>query len=180
MSLSKKDEYVLYNLKEDLLSDHPVHTYKVSKGYKPGIEYSRLLICNPYLVNSLNKQGVFPNKTNILLPPYLKDDLIRHFIRGYFDGDGSISLTGGCPSVSFISTEPVLDYIQDNMINNGVTDRIYPYGKRKPEQVVSNFKFGKAQSVVNFFHYIYDDSNRRLERKYNRFIEIFENKNILY
>lgn len=180
MSLSKKDEYILYNLNEDLSSTYPINQYSVSKGYKIGSEYSRLLICNPTLVNGLYNNGVMPHKTNTLMPPNLNDELIRHFIRGYFDGDGCVTISKGIGDVEVLSTEPILDFIQNNLYTNNIIDRYYPYSKRKPHQIVSRFRFGKTQSIINFFHYIYDDSNRKLERKYNKFIEIFKVKNILY
>lgn len=180
ISLSRKDEYILYNLNEDLSSTYKIKRYDVKSGYKVGCEYSRLLICNPTLVNGLCNNGVLPHKTDILMPPNLNDDLIRHFIRGYFDGDGCVTMSKNIGDVEILSTEPILDFIQQNLYDNSVIDRFYPYSKRKPNQIVSRFRFGKIQSILNFFHYIYDGSNRKLERKYNKFIEIFTVKNVLY
>jgi intein/homing endonuclease len=38
------------------------------------------------------KLGVIQAKTHTLtFPDFLKEDLIRHFIRGYFDGDGCLT-----------------------------------------------------------------------------------------
>ena len=180
MSLSTKDEYVLYNLKEDLSATYDIKRYKVgNSGYKAGIEYSRLLICSPVLVDGLYKQGVVPKKTNILQPPNIEDKFVRHFIRGYFDGDGCITISNNISDVEILSTEAMLDFIQNTLYENNIIDRKYPYSKRKQQQIVSRFRFSKTQSLLNFFHYIYDDSNRKLERKYNKFIEILKIKNVL-
>ena len=46
------------------------------------------------MFNDLIKQGCVPNKSLILTFPnkhQVPKNLINHFIRGYFDGDGSIS-----------------------------------------------------------------------------------------
>lgn len=42
-------------------------------------------------IADLNKLGVVQAKTHIVKFPKIPDDLLRHFIRGVFDGDGSIS-----------------------------------------------------------------------------------------
>ena len=45
-----------------------------------------------YLINRFNEVITSENKTyseNHL--PNIREDLIRHFIRGYFDGDGTVS-----------------------------------------------------------------------------------------
>lgn len=44
------------------------------------------------LVDNLINQGVFPNKHKDIKFPKIKEDLVRHFIRGYFDGDGCIRI----------------------------------------------------------------------------------------
>ena len=46
------------------------------------------------MFNDLIKQGCVPNKSLILTFPnkhQVPENLINHFIRGYFDGDGSIN-----------------------------------------------------------------------------------------
>ena len=66
------------------------------------------------MFNDLIKQGCVPNKSLILTFPnkyQVPKNLINHFIRGYFDGDGSIyeySKTHA-GSISFIGTESVLN-----------------------------------------------------------------------
>ena len=44
------------------------------------------------IVNDLQDKGVYSNKTFILKYPELDKDLERHFLRGYFDGDGCIRI----------------------------------------------------------------------------------------
>lgn len=48
------------------------------------------------MANDLRDLGLYPNKSlNIKNIPDIKKSLMRHFIRGYFDGDGSIIYTHG-------------------------------------------------------------------------------------
>ena len=54
----------------------------------------RILLTSEKTVNDLIDKGCFRNKTKILKFPtedQVPKHLIHHFIRGYIDGDGSIS-----------------------------------------------------------------------------------------
>ena len=71
---------------------------------------SKLTIPGIALAESLVRHGVIPAKSKILEPPNLKDDLVRHFIRGYIEGDGHISKDG--ERVSIAGTKSVLEWMQ--------------------------------------------------------------------
>lgn len=54
-------------------------------------EQASLVICNKYMILKLIEHGVVPNKTGKeIIPPTLPDIFFPDFLRGYFDGDGSI------------------------------------------------------------------------------------------
>ena len=181
MSLQYDDTYILQALKDDLQATYPIHTYNVSSGYNLTSVYSRLRISNPYIVDVLCYHGVVPHKSNILKPPSnLQSNLIRHFIRGYFDGNGCITIStkGKYASIEIISTPDMLDYIMQNLLEADCIDRLYPYSKRKQHHIVMRTKFGKRQSIENTFHYFYDNCNHKLLRKYNKFLKYFSYYNI--
>lgn len=52
----------------------------------------RLRINSVALISSLSKFGIVPNKTKILVFPSVPVSFLRHFIRGFLDGDGWISM----------------------------------------------------------------------------------------
>jgi DNA-binding CsgD family transcriptional regulator len=52
----------------------------------------RIAIQNKDLVEELSRYGITERKTHSLKFPNIPSDLVRHFIRGAFDGDGSISV----------------------------------------------------------------------------------------
>ena len=59
-------------------------------------------------VNDLKKLGCVEKKSSILTFPtsqQVPNNLIYHFIRGYFDGDGSICITDKNYHISFVGTE---------------------------------------------------------------------------
>lgn len=45
---------------------------------------------------------------------------------------------------------------------------------RKGHGKVYSLDFGRKESIINFFHYIYDDANIFLYRKYEKFINTFK------
>jgi hypothetical protein len=59
----------------------------------------------------LNNFDIGPNKTySAIVSDKIPKDKLKHFIRGYIDGDGSITKTT-CPTLSLVGTVQVLDYL---------------------------------------------------------------------
>ncbi|MEK6881811.1 MAG: LAGLIDADG family homing endonuclease [Nanoarchaeota archaeon] len=65
-------------------------THRYSKQYSESSSY-RLRIGSTQLVQDLIRNNIVPKKSLILKFPKLRENLMRHFIRGYFDGDGCIT-----------------------------------------------------------------------------------------
>lgn len=120
----------------------------------------------------LNSYGCTPNKTSTLTFPKIsifKDKrLIRHFIRGYFDGDGCLSW---CDTdhkrahVSVLGTMKFLTTLQHFLpleFENVVTKRI-------GENVASLYYAGKTAFYVA--NHLYKDCYIYLERKRERCLE---------
>lgn len=89
--LSSKDRDILEKIRKEM---------KISKelsiGSKGGFENSgrnyEIRLSSKFLANDLNHLGFYPNKSLTFDKiPDIEDDLKRHFLRGYFDGDGSIT-----------------------------------------------------------------------------------------
>lgn len=50
----------------------------------------RLQIGSKDIFEDLEKLGMRPNKTNIMVIPNIPNKYLNHFVRGYFDGDGHV------------------------------------------------------------------------------------------
>lgn len=62
------------------------------KTYTSVVDICSIRIYSQQFVGNLINKGVVQNKTDILeFPKFLPKELMRHFIRGYIDGDGYIS-----------------------------------------------------------------------------------------
>lgn len=177
ISLAKQDENHLYKFRDFIHGDMPIKTYECKVGYRPGAIYSKILITGDKFAEDLIKHGVVEHKSEILLPPNIDTNLRRHYIRGYFDGDGSIwSQTNSRGvnkqySASFIGTESVLKFIQSELMDAKVIKRLYPMNPRHEGDSVLQFKFGGNKTFGRFMEYIYSNATVYLDRKFEKYKE---------
>jgi hypothetical protein len=93
VTLKSTDIDHLEKLKLSMSCTYPIKTYKGKTSYGE-VTYSRLIVTSDQMFNDLIKLGVVERKSTILTyPPFdiVPENLEWHFIRGYFDGDGSFS-----------------------------------------------------------------------------------------
>ena len=77
--------------------------------------YSSLQICSCRMVQDLVRHGIVPNKSNILKRPNIDKEYYSHWIRGLFDGDGSVSLCkDGNTRGEFFGTKDVMEFVVEN------------------------------------------------------------------
>lgn len=147
---------------------------KEYKGHSSfGVDINSSKICND-LVNL----GIGYNKTykeNHI--PKMDADLIRHFIRGYFDGDGSIvgSYIKADPKWkknenfrTYVSicckTRTILDDIQQYLNKYSINSRIGYYKRDN----MYDIRISKSQ-LPKLYDLFYKDSNFYMQRKHNKF-----------
>lgn len=167
ITLSSRDKSHLEKLSISLSSDYPINTYEYS-GY--GNTYgSRLLIKSDLIVSDLIRHGVFYKKSLILMPPNLTDiALVMHFIRGYMDGDGSISISktkyGDSFRLRFEGTLEVLTWLQ--FIFN---TKCKLQKRKKDDKNSYSLDYGGNLSVLSKLNLIYNNATVFLDRKYARY-----------
>lgn len=183
ISLSVKDIDHLYKFKEFIQTDAPIYTYKANaKGFSNG-DYCRILLSSDSIKNDLIKHGCYTNKTLILDKPNIAKELIPHFIRGYFDGDGCITI---CHSykrnydackVSFVGTEKLLNFINDWTLDN-LNFKMKTLTKRKKDSKVFCLEFYSNKRSKAFLDSIYCNATIYLDRKHQKYIEWFYNNKV--
>lgn len=175
ISLNKIDKNHLEKFAKAIASTYPIHDYKTKQGYGNGNVYSKILVTSEQMKNDLIKFGVYENKTLcVKFPHWLHQDLIPHFIRGYFDGDGS--LTYGSKqicgnnnyNIKFTGTHGMIDAIQ---LYLGTFVKLE---QRYPDRNVNNYSItiGGNIQVARILNYMYNNATIYLERKYNRYLEL--------
>lgn len=168
--LSKINEYLLKNPKE------------LKKNSKNALDYK---LYSEVFVNNLISLGIVPNKTySDLHIPNMDPSLVRHFIRGYFDGDGSVFKDGKWLKSNICSiSESILLEIQNILTKNNIDSAInieIREGKelKTPQgNVITTAKnmyrlyIRKQEALKKFKDFLYKDATIYLQRKYDKFNE---------
>ncbi|MFV2015941.1 MAG: hypothetical protein ACC656_10955 [Candidatus Heimdallarchaeota archaeon] len=164
LKLAEKDKNHIEKFKNSIQSNHQIKPRVSNLGYI----YFGLTLNSHKMFNDLLDKGLTPRKSLTLKPPTnVPKELIRHWIRGYFDGDGSIFKRHNRDTLvlSLLGTEEVLEFVLreskvDLKVRSKKTSRAY--------FIQSSYK-----KALKFFDFIYKDSTIFLERKnliYNNFL----------
>ena len=138
-----------------------------------------LRLNSAYLTERLNKLGLVNNKTYIL--PFPTEDqipryLIRHWIRGFHDGDGSLiapTAKGNRYLFKFIGLPNVIRGIEKVITEElGFPVSVFKTTNTKIEML--NLACGTRSYVKKFLDWIYQDSTIHMDRKYQRYQEFLK------
>lgn len=167
----------LQNFKKDLCADYPITT-------RPRIQnhlISTLHINSRLLCIALENLG-FGAKDNRTVIPNIPQNLMHHFIRGYFDGDGCLSVyVQNVKNKWFINKQelsftgnPVfiknLKHTLEQKTDVTRTVSIKTYAKTSK---ATSLRYGKKTDVDILFHYMYDDATIYLDSKYQKFLKFY-------
>lgn len=170
--LSDKDIEILNYIKQQISPDSIIKKYdrkRSFKGYTWDSNTSILYIKSKNYYTDLKKLGVLPNKTylnqNI---PNIDSSLISHFIRGYFDGDGSIWECRGHLRISFTGEFNLLNELSSYLYKNNILSKRCVVIQKKLQHD-AYFTFGSEIDKRNFFNFIYNKAPFFLTRKFKKF-----------
>ena len=170
--LSLKGEDVNHLHKFNQFMGHKYDNVKIGNVKCNGKIFTRCRwgVRNRHLQETLNSYGCTPRKSLTLQFPdiniFQSEDLIRHFIRGYFDGDGCVSWYNKkhtAPSISILSTESFLKHIREY---SKIWGSIYLASKRN----VFVYNVSSSKRGLKFLHYMYDNASIYLDRKFDRYL----------
>jgi hypothetical protein len=177
LSIAQKEPELLNKVSKLMNCD-----MKLSHSKKRGIAGAvyRFDICREKIYDDLINLGLSPRKSKTIEFPNIPPGCVRHFVRGCWDGDGSIFISGVrlrgsyvCGSLKFIEA------LVQELYKAGI-HRTKPSYRRSPltihEGKKSNYYEIKIDARVNLeklFDYFYDgvDESLYLTRKYNVFAE---------
>lgn len=186
ININKQDQYII-----DLLKDISPEAYtREQKSYKSiatvrGRQVKnhgsiRTNISSKILIEDLKKYGVIQNKTytDMHLPIVSDDILLKHFIRGYFDGDGcfTYSIRKSNPKNREINyrisahwticckTSSILLEMQKYFTSFGIKTNIN-YIKRDD---MYNLTTSSRKEIIKIFNLLFHNCNYSLPRKYNK------------
>lgn len=161
IALQSQDRDILERFKKELHSSNKIIHYQKDKR-----DECIFSIHSVKMAYDLSKQGITPNKTfiaelNYNIPP----DLFRHYIRGIFDGDGTVYYSNEHLHFGFYGTHKLVTQVQDwlieqiNLTRHKITDK----------ETVSFTTYQKRKDIENFYNLIYTDASFYLKRKKEKF-----------
>lgn len=171
-SVAQKEPELLEKILLLLDADYPIRK-KSNIVNNRKIEINYFEIQNESLCKDLIHIGVTPKKSLTIKFPTIPNEFIRHFIRGCWDGDGSISKssTSNTYRASFVSGSYHFVFHLINYLKyEGFEVKPYKVEKKNP---IFYFKIDGNKQVSKLFHYLYDSVSPKmyLDRKYKKFFE---------
>ncbi len=163
VGLSPKDEDHLVRLRTALGANHPLYR-------KPDGTAAVLAITSVVMARDLAQFGVVPRKTfTIRWPTNLPDNMLRHYARGYVDGDGGFTIWNSKTMFRVTSSREYLLGMQRFLVDTcqlRATRILESSGKGNP--LVGDLVYSGWHQVSRLFHFLYDDATIFLPRKKER------------
>lgn len=179
LALEYGDKEILEKFNVSIESDKPIYFCKRGKPHHKDL--CKLSIVSKNIKQSLINLGCHPNKTFTLEFPTEKQvpkELLRHFLRGIWDGDGCFSI-GLYKNkyrrliATIISTENMCNGIKEYLYNEILINSTVSFPKAL-SKTTRRLSFCGILQVFTFLNWIYCDSNIFLSRKYKKYMNIQE------
>jgi len=182
IGLASKDIEHLKLFKLDLNSNHvikekTIFDIRTSKSYSS----CHIHICRQKTCNDLINHGITNTKSTDCNLPDIPKELIHHFLRGLSDADGCFTIDG--KNLVFALACPVEKLLQEIQLILMETCDLAET-KITYQKSCYTLKYGGNKQTKRIFEYLYKDSTRCLDRKFNlannHLNEIECSDNILY
>lgn len=178
ISLTISDMYILEEFAKDIEFTGDIRIDENGGGFSNGTPKAVLNFSSIKMAEDLRALGLYPGKSKSMTSiPNIPKEFIPHFIRGYFDGDGSIHTTKYYENdrgikryrirnvFSMIGT---IDFL--NEIRNHIPAKLtrQPCKSENMEYVVCNVN----SRLLNIYNYLYGNATIYLTRKFDKWNEI--------
>ena len=171
-AIQKKDYEVLDFIRNEICPELEIREYN---------GYIYLDMCSKKICSDISKLGGIKSKSLTLKFPDIREDLLSHFIRGCFDGDGSvmyrtykygrkkkgIMVNYVCASLDFIDKFKNIIKEKCELIDR----KTHIHNKTG----CFYLQYSGSNVIEKIFNFIYKDDCFSLSRKKNKFIEYYGN-----
>ena len=167
--IHERDQDILEQIKAAMHAEHPIHSHS----WKRTLTITAKRITERLLEFGFTNHKTFDTDIHTVLP-FVPQELLRHFVRGMFDGDGSIQIYYydyfKHPSYHFGYTGllNVVNYIKAFC---GLHTKLADEGNGIFTCVSSCYA-----DICRIGHLLYDDATIYCHRKRNTFLEIYQHK----
>lgn len=181
IAISDKDANYLEWINKKLEYTGQVKRYRNTGGFNINLKRycSRLAISNQRIVKDLSRYGIVPQKSLKMTFPNegcIPDEYIKYFILGYLEGDGCICVLPKykIANVQICGTKEFLGRLQDILkekidINSNIGRTDIEKARNVNAYVL---RITGNQQVLKFLNWIYDNNEFKMQRKYDKFLEV--------
>lgn len=172
LTLKLDDKYIIERLSEAIEFKGNVRIITIRKGEYAGHQYSHIQFTSDKMAEDLSKYGITRDKSSTLTYPTIPEMYDYDFIRGYFDGNGSVFISNEkhwrtkkiTPVIHFrfCGPEKLLSEIQNKL---GIKGRLV----KSRKSFVHELQCKRNVQANIFFNKIYTDTDLYLKRKYDIF-----------
>jgi len=165
ISLAERDRDIVKKFKRFLKTDKLIKYIK-TKNPNHSNQYN-LTIHNKHLSEKLNSLGVVKNKSKYLKEVKISKKFLKHFIRGYFDGDGHVSIKKdnrfnfNISSTLYFCKWLSKIFKKELNVNSIIRSR---YKDRK--ETSQMLYIGGENQILSVLNWMYEDCNIKSNRKY--------------
>lgn len=165
LSVDSIDEELPSMLKKAMSAGHKISVIKRRKEWNT---IYRLQIGSKTVVGDLKNLGIVPKKTKRLAVPKMPQKFFRDFLRGYFDGDGSIS----CRMYKRTNRKTLL--LQMRVLFTSSSERILKQFNDKLKKILSiSGKFRKDKNWYRLYYYPQGDIQKIFKFLYGNKPQLF-------
>jgi intein/homing endonuclease len=187
VQFASKDKKILEKIRKALNSNHPIRIRSSQKKLFPNGKYYTFSktfyfrIGNKKLVSQLEKLGVPARKSKIIKFLKVPSLYLNHFVRGYFDGDGTVYVEKRKNSKGKIRIKRMRTIFSSGSraFLEGFSEIIAKFlriRKAKVYKGVRSFQIAYSlKESIRIFKFMYSNAQRMfLKRKFEKFKEFFK------
>jgi hypothetical protein len=174
LKLQEQDKEILEKIKIAMNYDKPLN-YEKRKLITHQNTYS-LIICNSKICDDLENFGIVKNKTFDITIPNISDELFIDLFRGYFDGDGWISIYDRkfiLPELGIIGEYNFILSIKEK-IKELYNIESYIKTDKRHDNRIKSLVIRKLDDIRKIHQIMYANDSLSLNRKNNKFNEILK------
>jgi len=180
IELQKQDNDILHKFAKLIYKENPeIHVKSCTRKRDLGNGLKNYYSCylninSKHICSILEKQGCMPAKTfKITFPTWLDSELQKHFIRGYFDGDGSIYVNTKKGASSYFKITSIKQFAEEvrKVIIDNVNVNMGIYLSTQHSVVFDVTSAGNRQ-VEKIMKWLYSDANIFMDRKHSIYLKL--------
>lgn len=175
------------SLKGNVEITHHVNDQTNNDFMKVDVTHScKIRLYRSKIVNDICQYGIDENKTYNDLPisEQIPKELVRHFIRGFFDGDGTVCFIESQKQLRYLiynASYSMLQSIREELYNYEIYSQIIEDKRDIKRKTVPCYRLiiGGLENICKFYEYLYNNSSICLDRKYEYATKYMKEYNIV-